>query len=209
MAEVLDTFLPNYRAAPNPQSPDGRVPAEVMMNRRLRLIHDAVLPTLKRFQSPTRGKPGPEAVCLSGTIVPGTEDGLLTSSSKEPVSHRFTCTVQKESIAALKTPYWSRQWTGGTCSTRSAPKMLRWTAKSWRYQEGQIPEGNPERLELTEILNLHQNLNRKAERLQLDAFGLTRSPSWKAICTDGTKTFRIFPITLPGQGLATSQLTPL
>ncbi|KER34146.1 hypothetical protein T265_00018 [Opisthorchis viverrini] len=73
--EVLDTFLLNYRATPNPQSPDGRPPAEVMMNRRLKLAHDVILPTLTCFPSPTSGErniPGWQP-CACQTIAPGTE----------------------------------------------------------------------------------------------------------------------------------------
>jgi hypothetical protein len=56
-AEVLDLFLLNYRATPNPQSPDGRSPAEVMLNRRLRLPHDAIRPPSSHPQPVTERNP--------------------------------------------------------------------------------------------------------------------------------------------------------
>ncbi|KAG5454227.1 hypothetical protein CSKR_111778 [Clonorchis sinensis] len=48
------------------------------------------------------------------------------------------------------------------------------------------------------------------QRLQPGTLGITRSPSWKASSTDSTQAFRnFFHTLLPGQGLATSLLTPL
>ncbi|CAH8614326.1 unnamed protein product [Dicrocoelium dendriticum] len=42
--EVVDRFLFLYRSTPNPQAPDGVSPAQVMMNRKLRMPFDAIRP---------------------------------------------------------------------------------------------------------------------------------------------------------------------
>ncbi|KAA3681810.1 uncharacterized protein DEA37_0004819 [Paragonimus westermani] len=45
MDEILQTFLLVYRSTPNPAAPDGRLPSEVSMGRKLRTVHHALIPT--------------------------------------------------------------------------------------------------------------------------------------------------------------------
>jgi hypothetical protein len=42
--EILQRFLLVYRSTPNPQTPNNKTPAEVLMGRKLRNINDALLP---------------------------------------------------------------------------------------------------------------------------------------------------------------------
>ena len=46
--EIIDTFLLNYRATPNPQCPESRSPAESLMKKKLRLPHDILRPTPRK-----------------------------------------------------------------------------------------------------------------------------------------------------------------
>ena len=59
MEEVLQTFLFTYRTTPNPATPDGRSPAEVLMGRQLRTINHGLLPrdqpNHEPAQKPTHG----------------------------------------------------------------------------------------------------------------------------------------------------------
>ena len=47
--EIIEIFLSNYRATPNPNYPNAKSPAEALMNRKIRLPTDVIRPSSSNF----------------------------------------------------------------------------------------------------------------------------------------------------------------